>query len=95
MKHCIIVKWNEKVTDKDEFYKKAVEAFSGVENIEGVFGYRVYKSNSNRANRFDIMIEIDCIEEGLKNYDGCKLHTDWKNNFTEYFQSKTIFDYDR
>ncbi|MDO5331068.1 MAG: Dabb family protein [Bacillota bacterium] len=95
MKHCIIVKWNDKVKDKGEYYKKAVDAFRGVTAIEGVNGYEVYKSNSTRSNRFDIMIEIDCSKEGLENYDVCQLHQDWKKNFTEFFESKTIFDYDR
>lgn len=95
MKHCIIVKWNDKVKDKDEYYKKAALAFKDVVKIDGVNGYEVYKSNSSRSNRYDIMIEIDCTEEGLNTYDGCQLHLDWKKNFTEYFEAKTIFDYDR
>lgn len=95
MKHCIIVKWNNKVKDKDEYYKKVVDAFSKITDIEGINGFEVYKSCSKRENRYDVMIEIDCTQEGLNNYDLSKLHIDWKNNFTEYFEAKTIFDYNK
>jgi len=94
MKHFIIIKWNEKVADKAAYYEKACEAFRDVTKIEGVTGLQVYKSNSERANRYDVMIEIECTEEGLKNYDVSELHKAWKENYSEYFGGKAIFDHD-
>lgn len=92
MKHYVIVKWNEKVQDKNEYYKKACEAFAGVTKIPGVTGLDVCQNCNDRSGRFDIMVEIECTEEGLENYDVSKLHQDWKANYTKYIKSKTIFD---
>lgn len=94
MKHYIIVKWNEKVLDKDEYYSKACEAFGKVTDIDGVSGLNVYKSNSGRANRYDVMVEMSCTEEGLGNYDVSDLHKDWKANYEPFIERKAIFDRD-
>lgn len=94
MKHCIIVKWNEKVTDKDLFYNRTCEAFSGVLELDGVSGLKVYRTCSGRANRADLMVEIECTEAGLLVYDASDLHRAWKEDFGEYIASKMIFDYE-
>ena len=94
MKHYVIVKWNETVTDKNEYYKKACDAFAKVVEIDGVLGLNVYKNCNDKPNRFDVMIEIECTNEGLENYDVSQLHQDWKANFTQYMETKTIFDHD-
>lgn len=65
MKHYIIVKWNEKVTDKSLYYKRACDAFDDVTKIAGVTALKIYQSNSDRANRADLMIEIECTKDGL------------------------------
>ncbi len=94
MKHYIIVKWNELVLNKEEFYEYAYEAFKDVTKIEGVNGLNVFKSNSDRGNRYDVMIEIDCTLDGLSNYDKSELHKRWKDNYSKYILSKAIFDRD-
>lgn len=94
MKHCIIVKWNEQVADKNLYFEKACDAFKDVIKIEGVSGLKVYQSNSDRANRADVMIEIECSKEGLENYDASDLHKAWKENFGDLIASKSIFDYE-
>lgn len=94
MKHYIIVKWNEKVTDKSLYYKRACDAFNYVTKIAGVTALKIYQSNSDRANRADLMIEIECTKEGLANYDVSDLHKEWKKNFSEYIGEKTIFDHE-
>lgn len=92
MKHFIIVKWNEKVTDKNAFAKRADEIYAMSPQIPGVNGYTVKKSNSDRANRFDLMIEMDLTPEGLENYDRSEMHRLWKEEMGEFFGSKAIFD---
>ena len=92
MEHYIIVKWNEDITDKDEMYQKAKDAFKDVVNIDGVEKLDVYKSNTEKENRYDVMIKITCSKDGLAKYDASKLHQDWKNNFNQYIKLKTIFD---
>lgn len=94
MKHYIIVKWNDKVQDKGDFYNKAFEAFRKVTDIDGVDGLQVFRSNSERSNRYDVMIQISCSEEGLRNYDVSDLHKAWKDNYSQFIEKKAIFDHD-
>ena len=94
MKHLIIVKWNDKVKDKKEMISKVHEAFKEVTSIDGVDGVKIIESCSNKANRSDIIIKIDCSGLGLINYDASDLHKAWKENFSEYIASKAIFDFE-
>lgn len=94
MKHYIIVKWNEKVTDKAAFAKRAEEIYAACTQIDGVEAYRVIKSNSDRKNRFDLMIEMTLTAQGLANYDASEMHRLWKSEMSEYFEAKAIFDCD-
>lgn len=94
MKHLITVKWNEKVSDKEQFYLNACKAFEKVTEIDGVSGLNVFKSNSERPNRYDVMIEIECSQAGLENYDGSALHKSWKETYGQFIEKKAIFDHD-
>ena len=94
MKHYIIVKWNDKVTDKAAFAARADEIYSASLQIPGVESYKIVRSNSDRQNRFDLMIEMTLSEEGLKNYDSSAMHRLWKSEMGEFFEAKTIFDCD-
>ncbi len=94
MKHYIIVKWNDKVTDKAAFAARADEIYSASLQIPGVESYKIILSNSDRQNRFDLMIEMALSEEGLKNYDSSAMHRLWKSEMGEFFEAKAIFDCD-
>jgi len=93
MKHLIIVKWNDSL-DKEDMFFKANEDFKKVIEIDGVSEYKIIKSNSDKTNRSDLIIEITCTKEGLDNYDKSSLHKAWKDNYSSYIFSKAIFDYD-
>ena len=92
MKHYIIVKWNELVTDKAAMAERAEGAFAGVTALPGVTDCRVIRSCSSRPNRFDLVIAMEMTEEGLACYDASELHKRWKADFTQYFASKAVFD---
>ena len=94
MKHYIIVKWNERVTDKAAFAERADEIYSLSRSIPGVEDYRIIRSNSERQNRFDLMIEMTLSETGLANYDRSDMHRLWKTEMGEFFEAKAIFDCD-
>lgn len=94
MKHYIIVKWNDKVTDKDAFAQRADEIYAASAAIPGVDGYRILKSNSDRKNRFDLMVEMTLSAEGLAAYDQSDMHKLWKSEMGKYFEAKAIFDCD-
>lgn len=94
MKHCIIIKWNDKVADKDLYFEKSAKAFSDVTKLAGVTELKMYKSNSKRDNRADLMIKIECTKEGLENYDVSELHQAFKKMCEGLIAQKTIFDYE-
>ena len=48
--------------------------------------------NSDRPNRHDLMIEMLLTPEGLAVYDGSQMHQDWKAQYGQYIEQKTIFD---
>ena len=93
MKHYIIVKFNS-----DYDYKKEIEnikkLFNEALKIEGVNKIDIYKSNSDRTNRHDLMIEMKLTEQGLIDFDNSWIHKKWKEDYGKYIETKTIFDCD-
>ena len=62
--------------------------------IDGVNGVTVHKSNSDRENRYSLMIEMDMTKEGLELYDVCDAHKQWKADYGHLIENKAIFDCD-
>lgn len=91
MKHYIIVKFKDNV-DWEEMLPAIAELFKKALALEGVNQVEVHRSNSDRPNRHDLMIEMHLTPEGLAVYDGSKMHQDWKKQYGQYIEQKTIFD---
>lgn len=94
MKHCIIIKWNQLVENKEEMLTKVHEAFGDVITFEGCESLNIYPNCNDRKNRYDLMVVITCNEKGLEIYDKSELHCNWKSNFSKYIESKAVFDYE-
>ena len=92
MLHHILVKWNETVADKPAMAERAEEAFRGARAIPGISGCEVIRSNSDRANRYDLMIEMDMDIKALPAYDASETHRSWKRDYAAYIETKAIFD---
>lgn len=91
MKHYIIVKFKEN-TDVEGMLPDIRELFHQALALEGVNRVEVHRSNSDRSNRHDLMIEMLLTPEGLAVYDGSQMHQDWKAQYGQYIEQKTIFD---
>lgn len=93
MKHLIIVKFK-----KDFIYEKRISdiknIFEELLSIDGIHDVNVYPKCIFRENRYDLMIEIEMEKEVLQTYDSSPAHKKWKQNYTEYIEQKTIFDYE-
>ena len=93
MKHYIIVKFNN-----DYDYKKEIEnikkLFNEALKIEGVNKIDIYKSNSDRTNRHDLMIKMELTEQALTDFDNSWIHKKWKEDYGKFIETKTIFDCD-
>lgn len=92
MKHHIIVKWNETVTDKQEILKEVRELYGGADRIDGIRNVALYPNCVDRANRYDLMIVLEMDPEALPRWDACEIHHRWKAEYGNRIGSKAIFD---
>ena len=93
MKHYIIVKFVEG-TDFKALVEPVREIFSRTLTIPGIHGLELKISNSDRANRFDLMIILDMDREALPAYDASEPHLYWKSQYGDQIAKKAIFDCD-
>ncbi|MBR5109072.1 MAG: hypothetical protein IK099_02660 [Clostridia bacterium] len=93
MKHYIIAKFIEG-TDVKALAGPVKKIFDETLAIPGVHGVDVKLSNSDRANRFDIMIIMDMDREALPAYDAFQPHIRWKTEYGNVIAKKAIFDCD-
>ena len=94
MKHCILAKWNENVTDKAALLPPITALFGTVNTIPGVHGVEIYPCCIDRANRYDVMIVLDMDRDALPLYDDSEMHHRWKDEFGGLLEKKAIFDYE-
>ena len=93
MLHHIIVKFVEG-TDVRALVEPVREIFDGTLSIPGIHGLDIRVSNSDRANRYDLMIVLDMDPEALPAYDACEPHLRWKSEYGSRIVKKAIFDCD-
>lgn len=94
MKHHIIVKWNDGVTDKKAIAEQVRTLFSGCAGISGVACAELYENCVDRENRYDLMIVIDMESDALAAWDASELHKRWKRDYGSLIERKAIFDCD-
>ena len=94
MKHHIIVKF---VLDTDvKALAEPVRAiFAQTLTIPGIHDVQVLLSNSDRANRYDMMIVMDMDKEALPLYDVSAPQLRWKAEYGDRIEKKAIFDCDK
>ena len=92
MKHLILAKFNERVTDKSALLEPIRELFSVAPEIPGVHGASVYPCCIQRDNRYDLLIVLDMDREALSLYDESEMHHAWKRDYGPLLEKKAIFD---
>ena len=93
MKHYIMVKFVEGF-DYLSRIKEITEIFNKTLEISGINAVNIKVSNSDRKNRYDLMIEINMEKSALPAYDVSAPHKEWKDIFSEFIINKAIFDCD-
>ncbi|SDA75974.1 Stress responsive A/B Barrel Domain [Lachnospiraceae bacterium G11] len=91
MKHYIIAKFKDR-DNTEKLFPEIKMLFDKALTIEGVENIEIHKSNSQRDNRYSLMIEMTLSPEGLERFDASEVHRDWKSRFGELLESKAIFD---
>ena len=94
MNHCILVKWNESVTDKAAMLKEIAPVFAPSAEIAGVEGVRIIPNCIDRSNRYDCMIVIRMEKDALPAWDASETHRTWKERYGERIEKKAIFDWE-
>ena len=95
MKHCILVKWNEQVSDRQAIAAEVEGLYSGAAEITGVRGVRLLRNCVDRSNRYDLLIELDMEKEALSDWDASALHHRWKEQYGSLIAAKAIFDFEK
>lgn len=92
MKHHIIVKFSDAVTDKTALLGDIKALFAAAEPIPGVRGYQFFPNCVARPNRYDLMIIVELEPDALPNWDESPLHKSWLSDFGDIVAQKAIFD---
>lgn len=90
--HCILVKWNETVTEKEALLPGIRAIFDRTTGIDGVYGVKYLTNVTDRPNRYDLMIVVTMESEALPAYDRSDPHLTWKEKYSGFIASKAIFD---
>ena len=93
MKHFIIVKFTEG-TDWRALETPVRGIFEQTLSIPGIRRVDIRLSNSERPNRYDMMIVMDMDKEALPAYDVSEPHLRWKSEYGSLVAKKAIFDCD-
>lgn len=91
MKHHIIVKFTEG-TDVAALAEPVRAIFERTLSIPGIHGLEIKTSNSDRPNRYDLMIVLDMEKDALPAYDVSEPHLQWKTEYGPITAKKAIFD---
>ena len=94
MKHYIIVKYTEAVSDEQKvaLIPEIQALFDKTTEIDGVHQVNLYPNCTPRPNRYDLMIEMVMDPEALPAYDECVWHKQWKEEYGHLLEKKAIFD---
>ena len=93
MKHYIIVKFTEG-TDVKALVEPVRDIFKECLKIPGIHKLDMCVSNSDIANRYDLMIVFDMDKEALPAYAASEPHLRWKSEYADRIAKKAIFDCD-
>ena len=93
MEHYIIVKFTGG-TDVKALVEPVRGIFEETLEIPGVHSLDIRVSNSDIANRFDLMIIITMEKEALSAYAASEPHIRWKKEYGDRIEKKAIFDCD-
>ena len=94
MKHCILVKWNALVSDKEVMLQKISYIFGKLLSFNEIHDVKIHKNVINRSNRYDLLICIEMDKDFLTKYDESEPHHEWKEKLEKYVENKAIFDYE-
>jgi len=94
MKHCILVKWNNEIKDKNNTVSEVKRIFNKLLTIDGIHDVQYHCNCVDRSNRFDLMICVLMDKAILPVYDASAPHHEWKEKYGKFVENKAIFDFE-
>lgn len=94
MKHCILVKWNSLINDKQSILPEIQSIFDKLLSFAEVKNVKIHENVIDRSNRYDVLICVEMEKEFLSTYDESEPHKEWKQKFGKYVENKAIFDFE-
>lgn len=92
--HLIIVKWKDKIEKGNHLLEDIENIFSPIKEIKGIYEISYISNVVDRPNRYDLIIKIKMDLDSLPLYDESPAHKLWKEKYSQYIESKAIFDYE-
>lgn len=92
MKHLILVKWKETVTNPAQLKDEAEALFRETLSLPGIHDVKAIPGLKTAANRYDLMIAIDMDKDALPAYNDSAAHKRWKADYGDRIEKKAIFD---
>ena len=93
MKHLVIVKWNELVSDKKAMQDEVLALFNEAKNENPeIKDVRIVLNVVNNPNRYDCIFVVELDQKDLGVWVNCSQHVKWKEDYTKYLAGKAIFD---
>lgn len=94
MKHYIIVRYNDLVSDVGDINQQIKVLFASAAELDGIHSVSVHPAVIHSEIRYDLMIQMDMNAESLAIFDASDIHKQWKANFAHLIAHKVIFDCD-
>lgn len=94
MTHCILVKFVPEITDKAALCAEIEGFYADTGVKEGVKSVTLRRCCVDRANRYDLLIELEMDKDDLPVWDASAKHAEWKARYGEKLASKAIFDFE-
>ena len=91
MKHYIIVKFTEG-TDVKALVEPVRAIFEETLAIPGIHSLDIRVSNSDIANRYDMMIKIKMRKGALPSFEERAINKIWEENYKDKIKIVTVFD---
>ncbi len=92
MQHYIIVKYNDKVIDREGLLREVSSLFDQALHMDGIHSVTVRPAVLLSDIRYDLMICMEMEQEALAIFDASLIHSQWKQMYSGYIQHKVIFD---
>lgn len=96
MNHVMLAKFKPEYTKEQitEMFTDIKAIYEHAREIPGIHDVIYHTNCIDRPNRYDISVTLVMDAEALPEWDKCKWHKQWKDEYGDMLEAKCIFDYE-